>query len=68
MKNTIGLGRMIKELRPGETLTFQIPKSFFDNCLDSENLCVKVTHEMKQGRSCRLSIEAPKTVAISSKP
>ena len=65
MKNTIGVGHMIKELRPGEVLTFQIPQSFLTDCLDSDGLHITVRHEMKRGRSCRLVIEAPKAVVIS---
>lgn len=65
MKNTIGVGHMIRELRPGEAITFQIPKSFLVQGLDSDGLHVTVKHEMKRGRSCRLVIEAPKAVVIS---
>ena len=56
---------MIRELRPGEAITFQIPKSFLEHGLDSDGLHVTVKHEMKRGRSCRLVIEAPKSVVIS---
>jgi hypothetical protein len=56
---------MIRELRPGEAITFRVPKSFFENPLDSGELNVTIFHEMKRGRSCRLVIEAPKAVVIS---
>lgn len=56
---------MIRELRPGESITFQIPKSFLEYDLDSDGLNVIIKHEMKRGRSCRLIIEAPKAVVIS---
>ena len=65
MKNTIELGHMIKELRPGEALTFEIPQSFLTQNLDSEAFHITVRHEMKRGRSCRLVIQAPKAVVIS---
>jgi hypothetical protein len=56
---------MIRELRPGEAITFQIPKSYLENSLDSGELNVTIKHEMKRGRACRLVIEAPKAVVIS---
>jgi hypothetical protein len=61
----IEVGRMIRELRPGEALTLQIPKRILNQGLDSEEISVIVKHETKNGRSCRLSIEAPKSVVIS---
>lgn len=65
MKNTIGVGRMVRELRPGESIYLKIPKSFYSEILDSDEIHVLITHEMKRGRACRLVIEAPKTVVIS---